>query len=110
MTISAEPMASGASGAAGPVGGNSAITDRKTKVPTNSVSSLAGRLIARNVGTRGRLRASPRWRRRPYDARVPGLGADPPIAFVATIDPVRSRAFYEGVLGCSFVADEGFAL
>jgi catechol 2,3-dioxygenase-like lactoylglutathione lyase family enzyme len=41
---------------------------------------------------------------------VPGLGADPPIAFVPTTDAERARAFYEGVLGLGFVADEGFAL
>ncbi len=32
------------------------------------------------------------------------------IAFVATTNPVRARAFYEQVLGLSFVADEPFAL
>jgi catechol 2,3-dioxygenase-like lactoylglutathione lyase family enzyme len=34
----------------------------------------------------------------------------PPIAFVATADADRARAFYEGTLGLTFVADEAFAL
>jgi catechol 2,3-dioxygenase-like lactoylglutathione lyase family enzyme len=38
------------------------------------------------------------------------LGAAFPIAFVATTDPARARAFYERTLGLAFVADEGFAL
>lgn len=38
------------------------------------------------------------------------LGHSPPIAFVATTDAVRARAFYEGVLGLPFVSDEPFAL
>ena len=33
-----------------------------------------------------------------------------PILFLATTDPVRSRAFYEEVLGLTFVADEPWAL
>lgn len=32
------------------------------------------------------------------------------IAFVPTTDPLRSRAFYEGILGLRFVKDDGFAL
>ena len=32
------------------------------------------------------------------------------IAFVPTTDPLRSRAFYEGILGLHFVKDDGFAL
>ena len=32
------------------------------------------------------------------------------ISFVATRDPVKSRAFYEGTLGLLLVADEHFAL
>ena len=32
------------------------------------------------------------------------------IAFVATTNPERARAFYEGVLGLSLLADEPFAL
>ena len=32
------------------------------------------------------------------------------VAFVATADPGRSRAFYEGALGLTLVADEPFAL
>jgi catechol 2,3-dioxygenase-like lactoylglutathione lyase family enzyme len=32
------------------------------------------------------------------------------IAFVPTTDPVRSKQFYEGVLGLRFVKDDGFAL
>lgn len=38
------------------------------------------------------------------------LGSAPPIAFVSTTDPGRAQAFYEGALGLTFVADEGFAL
>ncbi len=38
------------------------------------------------------------------------LGSAPPIVFVSTTDPERARAFYEGTLGLTFVADEGFAL
>jgi len=34
----------------------------------------------------------------------------PLMAFIATADPARARAFYEGVLGLRFVADEPFAL
>jgi len=33
-----------------------------------------------------------------------------PIALVTTTDPERARAFYEGALGLTFVADEPFAL
>ena len=32
------------------------------------------------------------------------------IAFLATTDPIRARAFYEKTLGLTFVADEAFAL
>lgn len=32
------------------------------------------------------------------------------ITFIATTDPARARAFYETVLGLTFVADEPFAL
>ena len=32
------------------------------------------------------------------------------VAFVVTANPERARAFYEGVLGLSLVADEPFAL
>jgi catechol 2,3-dioxygenase-like lactoylglutathione lyase family enzyme len=38
------------------------------------------------------------------------LGSEPVIAFVATADAGRARAFYEDVLGLRFVADEEFAL
>ena len=34
----------------------------------------------------------------------------PVMAFVATVDPNRSRAFYEIALGLRFVTDDGFAL
>src|SRR5215467_14823478 len=52
MTIRALPMASGASGPARP---ESAITNRKMKVPTNSVSSFAASFIVdANVGRDGR--------------------------------------------------------
>ncbi len=32
------------------------------------------------------------------------------VSFLATIDPERSRAFYEDILGLTFIADEYFAL
>lgn len=32
------------------------------------------------------------------------------IGFVPTLDAGRSRAFYEGILGITFVSDDGFAL
>jgi catechol 2,3-dioxygenase-like lactoylglutathione lyase family enzyme len=32
------------------------------------------------------------------------------VAFLATTDAARSRAFYEGVLGLRFVSDDDFAL
>ena len=35
---------------------------------------------------------------------------DKPVLFLATADPKRSRAFFEGVLGLTFVADEPPAL
>ena len=38
------------------------------------------------------------------------LGSKNIIAFVPTKDPVKARAFYEGVLGLRFVKDDGFAL
>jgi catechol 2,3-dioxygenase-like lactoylglutathione lyase family enzyme len=38
------------------------------------------------------------------------LGSNKIIAFVPTRDPVKARAFYEGVLGLRFVNDDGFAL
>jgi catechol 2,3-dioxygenase-like lactoylglutathione lyase family enzyme len=38
------------------------------------------------------------------------LGAAPPVTFVATTDGDAARAFYEGVLGLTFVEDQGFAL
>ncbi len=38
------------------------------------------------------------------------LGSVNIVAFVPTQDPVRARAFYEGVLGLRFVKDDGFAL
>jgi catechol 2,3-dioxygenase-like lactoylglutathione lyase family enzyme len=34
----------------------------------------------------------------------------PPIAFVATTDAARARAFYEGTLGLTLIGDERFAL
>ncbi len=45
----------------------------------------------------------------------PGIGQqmtrlDNPVLFLATANPERSRAFYEGLLGLEFVADEGPAL
>src|SRR5215467_7596648 len=57
MTIRALPMASGANGPARP---ESAITNRKMKVPTNSVSSFAASFIVdANVGRDGREAAAP---------------------------------------------------
>src|SRR3954454_12151701 len=35
---------------------------------------------------------------------------DTPVLFLATVDPARSREFYEDVLGLAFVADEPPAL
>ena len=32
------------------------------------------------------------------------------IAFLATTDSARARAFYEGVLGLRFVSEDGFAV
>jgi catechol 2,3-dioxygenase-like lactoylglutathione lyase family enzyme len=38
------------------------------------------------------------------------LTENDPISFVATLDPIASRAFYEGKLGLKLVSDEHFAL
>ena len=38
------------------------------------------------------------------------LGGFNLIAFLATTDAVRARAFYEGVLGLSFVSEDDFAV
>jgi catechol 2,3-dioxygenase-like lactoylglutathione lyase family enzyme len=38
------------------------------------------------------------------------LGSNKIVAFVPTTDSNRARAFYEGVLGLKFVADDGFAM
>lgn len=38
------------------------------------------------------------------------LGSTNIIAFVPTTGAARARAFYEGVLGLRFVADDGFAM
>jgi len=38
------------------------------------------------------------------------LGSTNLIAFVPTRDAGKARAFYEGVLGLKFVADDGFAM
>ena len=38
------------------------------------------------------------------------LGSSPVTAFLPSTDPVRSRAFYEGVLGLTVSASDGFAL
>jgi catechol 2,3-dioxygenase-like lactoylglutathione lyase family enzyme len=40
---------------------------------------------------------------------VTGLAGAPLVAFVATTDIERARAFYEGVLGLRFVHDDPFA-
>ncbi|MGA2347868.1 MAG: VOC family protein [Candidatus Sulfotelmatobacter sp.] len=38
------------------------------------------------------------------------LGSIDIVAFVPTTDAAKARAFYEGVLGLSFVKDDGFAM
>jgi catechol 2,3-dioxygenase-like lactoylglutathione lyase family enzyme len=38
------------------------------------------------------------------------LGSTDIVAFVPTKDSARARAFYEGVLGLTFVKDDGFAM
>jgi catechol 2,3-dioxygenase-like lactoylglutathione lyase family enzyme len=38
------------------------------------------------------------------------LGSNDIVAFVPTRDAEKARAFYEGVLGLKFVADDGFAM
>ena len=38
------------------------------------------------------------------------LRSRPIIAFVATIDPARAKAFYAGTLGLRLVSEDGFAL
>ena len=38
------------------------------------------------------------------------LGSNKIVAFVPTTNSNRARAFYEGVLGLKFVADDGFAM
>ena len=38
------------------------------------------------------------------------LGSSPVTAFLPSTDPVRSRAFYEGVLGLTVSTSDGFAL
>jgi catechol 2,3-dioxygenase-like lactoylglutathione lyase family enzyme len=38
------------------------------------------------------------------------LGSTNVVAFVPTKDSARARAFYEGVLGLTFVKDDGFAM
>jgi predicted enzyme related to lactoylglutathione lyase len=39
-----------------------------------------------------------------------GLGSSQIMAFVATTDAKRARAFYEGVLGLTVTSEDGFAL
>jgi catechol 2,3-dioxygenase-like lactoylglutathione lyase family enzyme len=46
----------------------------------------------------------------PYDERHEMTHFDEPIFFLATANAARSRAFYEQVLGLTFVADEPSAL
>jgi catechol 2,3-dioxygenase-like lactoylglutathione lyase family enzyme len=41
---------------------------------------------------------------------APMLPSSPIVGFIPTKDATRSRAFYEGILGITFVADDGFAL
>lgn len=43
-----------------------------------------------------------------FDPRRPLVAASL-TAFVATADPARSRAFYEGILGLPVMTDDGFA-
>src|SRR3954452_14684203 len=38
------------------------------------------------------------------------LGSASLVAFIATTDADRARAFYEDILGLRFIADDGFAL
>lgn len=38
------------------------------------------------------------------------MSLDSPILFAATTDAERSRAFYEGVLGLTFISDDQFAV
>ena len=38
------------------------------------------------------------------------LGSQKIVAFVPTTDSEKARAFYEGVLGLTFVKDDGFAM
>lgn len=38
------------------------------------------------------------------------LGSQKIVAFVPTTDSVKARAFYEGVLGLTFLKDDGFAM
>ena len=54
-------------------------------------------------------RASPRKTRskRPV---MPGLGSQKIVAFAATRDPGRAKAFYQGVLGLRLVSEDSFAL
>ena len=39
-----------------------------------------------------------------------GLGSQPIVAFVATVDPARAKAFYAGVLGLRLISEDAFAL
>jgi catechol 2,3-dioxygenase-like lactoylglutathione lyase family enzyme len=41
---------------------------------------------------------------------APGLGSRPIMAFVATVDPARAKAFYAGALGLRLVTEDRFAL
>jgi catechol 2,3-dioxygenase-like lactoylglutathione lyase family enzyme len=45
-----------------------------------------------------------------YTAVASMLKAQPIIAFVATTDPARAKAFYAGTLGLRFVSEDPFAL
>ncbi|HEX4424217.1 MAG TPA: VOC family protein [Terriglobales bacterium] len=38
------------------------------------------------------------------------LGSNKIVAFVPTLDSVRARAFYEGILGLKFIFEDAFAL
>ena len=39
-----------------------------------------------------------------------GLGSRPIVAFVATVDSARAKAFYAGVLGLRLISEDAFAL
>src|SRR5206468_12613596 len=68
--------------------------------------SRVGRMSGAALTCRSAVCDSPRWSGPP--SRV--LRTCDIVAFVATANPERARAFYEGVLGLPLVTDEPFAL